>query len=615
MKTRLSSGFGLFLLAVIFLLIVLLGNLMFGGVRLDLTENRLYTLSDGSREIVESIDEPLTLYFFFSDKASQDLTALRGYAQRVQELLQRYQSLARGKIRLQIIDPEPFSDQEDQATLFGLQAIPLPSGNELYFGLAGTNALDDHEVIPFFQPDKEEFLEYEISRLLQSLARPERPTVGLMSSISLNGDVNPQTFQTTPPYIVVEQLSDLVTIQDIDAGAAEISDEIDVLVIVHPKNLADETLRAIDQFAMRGGRILAFVDPLAEMDRPAQMSPMMPAPSGQSSDLNRLTSAWGVTLRDGQFIGDGQIALQVSGASGRPIRHLGILGLGPDNLSREDVVTSRLEMVNLASAGILDVSADRTTDVVPLMLSTQFAMPLDVMQLQMMSDPQDLQQGFDPTGEQYTLAARISGTAQSAFKDQAPTGEAEFLDSTTQLNVILVADTDLLSDRMWVQVQDFFGQRIASAWANNGDLVVNAVDNLVGSASLISVRSRGRFTRPFDVVQDLRREAEARYLQSANDLQAQLADTESKLSELEAQREESNLLGFSPEQAQALDKFQEEKLRIRKQLRDVRHQLDRDIEALGSQLKFLNIFLVPVLLTLFLLAFNYVRLRKRISDE
>ena len=612
MKKKYYSGLGLCLLALGFLMFTLLNNVLFGGLRLDLTGNNLYTLSDGSREILESIDEPVNLYFFFSEKSSEDLTSLRVYATRVREMLEEYELAAKGKINLSIVDPEPFSEAEDQAAEFGLQGITVSTaGEELYFGLAATNALDDQEVIPFFQPDKEEFLEYEISKLIQSLSVVEKPVVGVLSSLEVQGNMNMQTYQMTPPWMVVDQLRQLFTVQTINPEDT-IPAEIDILLLIHPKQLSEAMLFSIDQFVMGGGRLLAFIDPLAETDRPAQANPMMPAPpSIQVSTLNRLTEAWGVTMRSDVILGDSQTALAVGGIDGTPVRHLAILGMEGDNFSRDDIVTSSLESINLSTAGILDVAEDASVQVEPLITSSTFAMPMEALQFQFLSDPNDLKQGFKPTGESYLVAARLSGSAPSAFPEGLEESEGTVLTETDNLNVILVADTDILSDRMWVQVQEFFGQRIASPWANNGDMVINALDNLSGGASLISIRSRGRFSRPFDVVQDLRREAEASYLEKANDLQARLTETEQKLSDLQSSQSENNLLVLTPEQEEALVQFQQEKVEIRRQLREVRHQLDSDIEVLGSTLKFLNIALIPILMTLLLLVVNYIRVNRR----
>ena len=627
MRNSINSGIALLLVVIGFLVFTMLNNQLFSGIRLDLTESNLYTLSEGSLDIVSTIDEPINLYFFFSDSASRELTGLRAYAKQVQDLLEEYELKADGGINMTIIDPEPFSEEEDRANTFGLQSVPVSStGSELYFGLAGTNALDDQLVIPFFQPDKEAFLEYEISKMIQTLQTPEKPVVGLLSSIKVQGDVNMQTFQTTPAWIMIDQIEQLFEVETVESSITSVPENIDLLLVIHPKALAEETLYALDQFAMGGGRLLIFVDPMAERDRAASANPMMQRAPPEPSDLNRLTTAWGVTLRPGIVLLDSQNALSVSGGpSGQPVRHLAILGMGQDNFSADDITISALENINMASVGILDISDDLETKITPLIQSSTFAKASEAMQLQFLTNPADLQKGFEPTGEVYPVAVRIEGKANSAFsgsldseeKPSAALGNepSAHIAATDDINVILVADTDLLSDHMWVQVQNFFGQRIASPWANNGDFVTNTVDNLVGSAALISVRSRGRFSRPFNVVQDLRREAETRYLESANDLQAQLSETEQQLSALETSRSEQGLLSLSPEQETALVEFQQEKLRIRKQLRDVRHQLDKDIEGLGSMLKFLNIALIPILLTLMLLMLSYAKTVKRSSNE
>jgi len=613
MKRKLFSSTGLLLLVFAFLAFTVLNNLFFSTLRLDLTENNLYTLSDGSKEIIDSIDETINFYFFFSNKASEDLTSLRTFAKRVEELLGEYALYSDGKINLQIIDPEPFSEAEDQAADFGMQGVPVnSSGDELYFGLAGTNALDDQAVIPFFQPDKEELLEYEISKLLHNLTVTEKPVIGLMSELKIQGDMDMQTFQSTPPWMLVSQIEQLFEVEKIDVSADTIPDNVDVLMVVHPKNISEATTFAIDQFVMNGGHLLAFVDPLAETDRP-QANPMMPAPpTQQSSDLNRLLSVWGLEMKANSILGDAHTALTVSaGPTGTPVRHLGIQGLQPDNFSADDVITAPLENINIATAGILERKDDASTTIVPMITSSPFAMPLDSFQFQFLSDPSDLQKGFEPTGEKYIIAARITGPADSAFPDGIEGVETEVVKHSDEINVIVVADTDMLSDRLWVQVQNFFGQRLASPFADNSDFVINTLDNLSGSSALISVRSRGRYSRPFDVVQDLKREAEARYLQSANSLQTRLTETETKLSELQQSKKQQNLLSLSEEQEAALVQFQNEKMQIRKQLRDVRHQLDKDIEALGTTLKFINIALIPILLTLFALVMNYIRLSRR----
>jgi len=608
MNRNFISGLGLFLLALAFVMVILLNNLWFSGIRVDLTENKLFTLAAGTREIVEDIDEPINLYFFFSEKASEDLTTLRAYANRVRELLQEYALLADGKINLQLIDPEPFSDAEDRAAAFGLQGVPANSaGDELYFGLAATNALDDQQVIEFFQPDKEEFLEYEISKLIQNLLVQSKPKVGLLSTLKVQGDIDMNTFQTTPAWVVIDQIDQASELQTIAPDAESLPAGLDLLVLIQPRGLGESLLSSIDQFALSGGRILVFVDPLAEMDQ-SQVNPMMGMSGAESSIDFPLLAGWGVLLRKDVVLGDAQQALTVSGADGQPVRHLSILGLQAQNFNIEDVTLSSLETINVSTAGILDVLDQRSTQVDVLMASSEYAMPIERLRLKMLGDPSELLPDFKATGLVYPVAVRITGSATSQYPVTVD-GDDSVL-NTGQLNVIVVADTDILTDRLWVQLQDFFGQRIVSPWANNGDFVTNAVDNLTGSSALISIRSRGRFSRPFEVVQDLRREAEASYLNSANDLQSQLAETERQLGELESSRDEQNLLSLSPEQEATLVRFQQEKLRIRKALRNVRHQLDKDIEMLGSTLKFMNIVLMPLVLTFILLVLKYLRLHQ-----
>jgi len=600
------SAIALILLAAAFLVFTLLNNVWLSGIRLDLTENKLFTLSAGTREITAQIDEPINLYFFFSEKASEDLTTLRAYATRVRELLQEYALLADGKINLQLIDPQPFSDAEDRAAAFGLQSVPVNNaGDELYFGLAGSNALDNLQVISFFQPDKEAFLEYEISKLIQNLLVQKKPKVGLLSSLKVQGDMDMNTFQTTPPWVVVDQIDQSAELEVITPDAEILPTDLDLLILIQPRGLTESLLISIDQFALAGGRILVFLDPMAEMDQ-SRAAPMLDMVANDADFDLPLLESWGIQLRRDLVLGDAQQALTVSGANGQPVRHLAILGLQTSNFKVDDVTLSSLETINVSTAGILDVLEHRTTEVDVLMSSSEYAMPMDRVRLRMLSDPSELLADFKPTGLLYPVAVRITGPAETHYP--AEVGERVTVSNTKNLNVIVVADTDILSDRLWVQMQDFFGQRIVSPWANNGDFVTNAVDNLTGSSALISIRSRGRFSRPFEVVQDLRREAEASYLSSANDLQMQLAETEAQLGQLEASRDEQNLISLSPEQEATLVQFQQEKLRIRKALRDVRHQLDQDIEMLGTTLKFVNIVLMPLLLTLGLLVFNYLRL-------
>ena len=625
---RLSSTLMLVVIFGIFFAFTMLNNALFSSARIDLTENKLYTLTLGTRDLIAEIDEPIKFRFFFSQRASEDLTALRAYARRVQELLEEYQALAGGSINLEIIDPEPFSEEEDLAAQFGLQSVPVNNaGDELYFGLVGTNSVDDQLIISFFQPDKEEFLEYDISRIIHQLNSSRKPKVGLLSSLKIQGDIDTSTFQTTPAWVVIDQLTQQYEVVDVAMDATELPRDMQLLIIVHPKSLSDATLFAIDQFAMAGGRVLLFVDPLAEMER----RPPGAMPTEPASDFS-LLSNWGMQLRADTVLADSVAALNVGGSNGQPVRHLGILGLSAENFNSDDVSLASLESINVTTSGILDMVGRPESRIDILIQSSENAMPMASTEFQSLTDPEQLLKTFVPTGERYTIAARISGKAVTAYPEGVdfetvpgadPEVEVEgqgqvestrdtqlhqaVLTGTDKLNVIVVADTDILTDRLWVQVQNFFGQTIASPWANNGDFVLNSVDNLLGGSELISIRSRGRFSRPFTVVESLRLAAQSKYQKSADTLQRELEETEAELNEVESSQSDQNLLALSPEQEQAITQFQDEKLRIRKQLRDVRHQLDKDIEGLGATLKLINIIVLPLLLVLVIFAMRYTR--------
>jgi len=612
----------------IFFAFTMLNNALFSSARIDLTENKLYTLTLGTRDLIAEIDEPIKFRFFFSQRASEDLTALRAYARRVQELLEEYQALSGGSINLEIIDPEPFSEEEDLAAQFGLQSVPVNNaGDELYFGLVGTNSVDDQLIISFFQPDKEEFLEYDISRIIHQLNSSRKPKVGLLSSLKIQGDIDTSTFQTTPAWVVIDQLTQQYEVVDVAMDATELPRDMQLLVIVHPKSLSDPTLFAIDQFAMAGGRVLLFVDPLAEMER----RPPGAMPTEPASDFS-LLSNWGMQLRADTVLADSAAALNVGGSNGQSVRHLGILGLSAENFNSDDVSLASLESINVTTSGILDMVGRPESRIDILIQSSENAMPMASTEFQSLTDPEQLLKTFVPTGERYTIAARISGKAVTAYPEGVdfetvpgadPEVEVEgqgqvestrdtqllqtVLTGTDKLNVIVVADTDILTDRLWVQVQNFFGQAIASPWANNGDFVLNSVDNLLGGSELISIRSRGRFSRPFTVVESLRLAAQSKYQKSADTLQRELEETEAELNEVESSQSDQNLLALSPEQERAITQFQDEKLRIRKQLRDVRHQLDKDIEGLGATLKLINIIVLPLLLVLGIYTMRYTR--------
>jgi len=622
---RLTVGGGaLIALGVLFVGLTVLSDHVLRGARLDLTEHRLYTVTPGTRHIVDTLTEPVNLYFFYSERAASGLPAVRVYGQRVREFLQEVADRSRGRIRLHVIDPQPFSEEEDRASEFGIRAVPLDSsGKSLYLGLAGTNSTDGRAVIDFFDPSKEPFLEYDVAKLLVELSQPKKPVIGWLSSIPMSGGYDPAVGQPRSPWMVYSQAQQLFTVRNLSPGLTQVDPDVDVLVLVHPKNLPLASKYAIDQYALRGGRLLVFLDPIAEQD--AGAGPMTMPGASRASSLEPLLSSWGVSFDPNEVLGDLERGLTVTVRPGEPpVRDIAIPGFDRSSLAAGDIITSGLTEITMETAGILRPKKDAGVRFEPLIQSSTHSAPIPAQRFEQLTDPSSLRDGFKPTGERYTVAARVTGMVKTAFPDGPPAGaapaagQAQLTASSKPLNLVVLADSDMLSDPLWVRWQNFLGQRAASAWANNGDLVWNALDNLAGSSDLISVRGRASFLRPFERVDALRTGAEDRFRAEQRELEMQLAQTEQKLDALQANRgaESASRASGSPlilsaDQERELQRFQQEKLRIRKELRDVKAGLDRDIQALGGRLKLINIVLVPAVFALLALLLAGAARRRR----
>jgi len=649
MQRALISTLGLVLAAVLLVAVNLLAGLGLKSARIDLTADKLYTLSDGTKSILKGIAEPITLRFYFSEKAAAAVPQLRTYANRVRELLEEYAAQSKGKLRLEVIDPEPFTDNEDRAVQAGLQGAPIDAGGSqvLYFGLVGTNSTDDTQTIGFFQQEKEPFLEYDLTKLVYNLSYPKKPVVGLIAGLPQmgTGPAGMGRFTGQPdPWAVMEQLQAVFTVKALDAKMTRVDPEVKLLLIVHPKGLSDDALYAIDQFVLGGGKAVVAVDPHSEAAAQAQpQNPMMMMPQMRdtTSELPTLFAAWGVEMPKDKVVGDRFMALRVNTGKGgrRQIVDYPVwMGLNKEQLAEGDIVTNEISRLVFASAGTLKKKEGGTTTLTPLASTTEETQLIEADTLKFM-DPETLLKDFKSGGGRQVIAARISGPAKSAFPDGPPKakpeekkeGEAKpeepkaeeakkeiptphLAESKGPINLIVIADTDFLDDRFWVQVQDFFGQRMAVPSAGNGDFLVNAVDNLAGSSDLIGLRSRGKSTRPFTVVEQLRRSAEVKFLAQEKALRTKLEEAEKKIAELRKAAPTGAAAALvSDEQKQALDQFRGEVLDTRKQLRDVQRNLRSDIERLATQLKFANIGLVPIVVVLAALLVAMARRRRRMA--
>ena len=608
--------------------------------RLDLTDERLYTLSRGTLTTLSKIDEPITLRFYFSNRLVDEVPSYGVYARRVRELLDQYVAAAHGKIRLEAYDPLPFSDAEDRAVAFGLQGVPLDiQGEQVYFGLAATNSTDDQQTIAFFQPERERFLEYDLTKLVHSLAFPKKTVVGLISALPLEGDVMAMMRgRPSEPMAIIEQLQQLDTIKPLAGDIDAVPPDIDVLMLVHPQKLSERTLYAIDQFVLKGGKALVFVDPYSELQasHPSQFNP---PGSPSASNLEQLFKAWGFEVPANTVAGDRRDAQRVGvpGARGgtRPLDYVAWLNLKADNLNRSDMITADLSHINMASAGIIEPLADAKTKIEPLITTSPDSEKIPAEKLTGLPDVAGLLAEFKPENKRYTLAARVTGPAESAFPDgppkppeaaakpEAKEGEPKpatepaapasepLKQSAKPIDVVVVADTDLLDDKFWLQKQDFFGHRLLAPTANNGDFVANAIEVLAGGEDLVGLRSRGTSARPFELVDEIQRDAQARYSAEESALQTKLKETQEKLASLTGKDQANTPTTLSPEQAKAVEEFRTDMLQTRRQLRNVQAALRSDIARLKRRLRFLDIALIPIVVAVAAVALGVLRLRRR----
>ncbi len=606
MNRKASTGGHLALIMIGLVALVMLSSALLRGARLDLTQNRLHTLTDGTKAELADIKEPINLYFFFSDKASEAQPQLRTYANRVRELVEEIAAKSAGKITLKAIDPAPFSEEEDRATGFGLQALPLGQGDDkVFFGLAGTNSTDGQMIIPFFDPAKEAFLEYDVMKLVHGLKTTTKPIVGVISSLNMAQGFDPASRRMTPGWAFMTSLSELFEVRQLNAASTTtIAPEIKTLVLVHPKGMTDDLADAVDQFVLRGGKLLVFVDPNAEADQEAQdpNNPNGQTFADKSSDMPKLFKSWGVTYDPNKVLVDPIHALQVQTPQGVPVRHPVILGFASDSINQDDVVSSQLGALNFSTTGVFGLAEGAPLKLTALVQSSDKAALTTSERVRFMPDPESLMNGYSPSGERYVLAGRLEGKLKTAFPGKS--GADRLTESKEPADIILIADTDMLTDRLWVQVQSMFGQQVMNAFANNGDLAINAVDNLTGSSALISVRGRATSARPFTRVADLRHSADERFRVKEQELNKELAETERKLNDLQSSKSKESAMILSPEQKAELESFQAKKVQIRKDLRQVRRQLDASIESLGTRLKFNDILTFPLLLTVGVFFFN-----------
>lgn len=623
----------LLLAAILFLALNVAAARIFSGARLDLTEDQLFTLSDGTADLLGELNEPVSLRFFFSEKAAAPYPTILQYGNRVADMLGEFEALAGGAIDLQIMDPEQFSEDEDAAVAAGMQGVPTASGDTLYLGLVASDSTDKQTVIPFFAQEREAFLEYDLAKIIHSLSQAEKPRIALLTSLPMEygaGGVMAYVQGQSRPFVIYEQLQQFFEIETLAPDFAAIPEGISVLLIVHPPNLADQQLYAIDQYVLAGGHTIAFIDSFAEAAAASLTGPPSSgiAPVAEASGLGPLLAAWGVELVPSSIIADLELGQKVDMGGGGPrsVRDYVIwLALRQPYLSGDDIVSAAVNSLNFASAGALRQIEGATTGFQPIVWSSAEAALIPADSARGNPDPDDLIRATTPDGQNYTMVARLSGAASSAFPDGPPATSdspepgdmaTHLAEASEGIRVLLGSDVDFFDDRFWVQVQDFFGQRVATPFADNGAFILNAVDHMAGSEALIGLRSRGTSQRPFQVVEQIRRQAETRFLAEEQRLQEKLTATEQRLVALESPGEAAVQSGaevYSPEQEAEIQTFRQELLQTRRDLRQVQRNLRRDIDQLGDLLTAMNILLVPLLLVLGALAVQAWKRRRRLA--
>lgn len=603
-----------------FALNIFAGN-QFKAKRIDLTERKLFTLSNGTKNILSQIGEPITLKFYYSKKLATGLASLDSYAKQVREVLTEYQRLSNGKIVLQEIDPVPFSEDEDMALGYGLHGVPMDeAGSAFYFGLVGTNSTDTENHIAFFQEDREAYLEYDITQMVYQLLHPKKPTLGVMTSLPIMGNSHDlfghgHVHNQVEPWRIWSQLNALYDVQLLPTAGAVIPGNLDLLLVLSPEGLDEASLYAIDQYVLRGGHLLGFFDTFIETSLNSHA-----VKAEETAALNKLLKAWGVELAAGKVVADRQNSKKVWFSKDdrrQTVDYPFWFDVKKNGLNSDDIITGNLDLLTMTTPGYFEFTGGSSTRITKLVSSSEDATTFaadDVKAYQ--EDPASLNRTYQKDSKVYPIAVRIEGNAKSAFPygqpgDDVRKSQAHLTASKQGINVVLVADVDLLYDKFWLRKQSFLGQQIVLPVASNGNLLFNAVDNLIGSSDLAAVRSRSAFARPFTTLQEIAKAAQVRYHDKEKILLERLKETEKRLQHLNDNAGDAESIILSAAQKLEIESFRQEHLAIRKQLREVQHELQRDIEDITTRIKVVNIALMPILVGVAGLAIAWLRIRNR----
>jgi ABC-type uncharacterized transport system involved in gliding motility auxiliary subunit len=634
MNKKLLSLAAVFFLVALFFGVNIIAQNVFRNATLDLTADRLFTLSEGARNIARGVNEPLRLTMYFSNRAAVDNPAFMAHAQRVREILDEFARESTGKITLKVINPEPYSDEEEQAVRDGLEPIPVSAkGDVMFFGLVGTNSVNGKQVIPQFDPRNERLLEYDLAKMVHSLRTAVKKKVGVMSTLGIQTfAIDPATQRPMPKskWQVFVQLAETFEIEEIPTTATAIPEGIEVLAVIHPKGLSEQTLYAIDQFVMRGGRLMAFVDPQCQTDDTINARDQMQAMlADRSSNLKRLFDAWGVEVSDTSIVLDNIYAPRQQQPSGNGVIEvptLPFLMLRGDAIVRDDEVGRGLDTVNVFFSGAISKkdAADGLT-IIPLLQSSEDSMMIEKSQIQFVQDMARLMEMFNSQNTKHTIAARLSGRIKSAFPDGPPKPETPDVSQPTPdpakhlreskgvANMLLAADVDMLNDRAWGQEVQIGRSKSFIPAASNGLFFVGGMENLAGSSDLLSIRPRASAARPFDRVEKIKAQAAKEVATAQRAAQDKVREFEAKLNEeiRKRQPKADGTFDAPPDLEDRIKKLQADLYQANRENRQVLRDQNKGIEEMGRNLRIINIALVPAAVALLAVGLGMYRASRR----
>jgi ABC-type uncharacterized transport system involved in gliding motility auxiliary subunit len=615
-----KTGGGIGLLILVVLCVNIIAARVHG--RIDVTAEKVYTLSDGTKDIIKDLKNDVEIKFYFSRSIKELPVQIKTYASRVEEVLGEYAARSGGRITVSFIDPKPDTDDEEWARKYGVQGVALPTASEMFFGVVFLQGTLEN-AIPYLDPRREEFLEYDLSEALLHSQKSEKHKVGILSSLPIMNSSGMGDGQEQGEWAFVTELRKSFEVSEVATTVENISKDLSVLIVYHPKNLSDSTLYAIDQFVVQGGRLIVAVDPMSRVDlmhqARAQQNPS--GPPETSSDLKKLFDAWGIVYDSQQLVGDIEHSVMIN-AGGQELNYPFFINFTTEGLSKSSVTTGNLTSFMFAEGGFLDVKPESGSTLEPLITSSKTAGTVTPM-AGSFTNPVALIPNLKVGSKPMVLAGVVNGKFKSAFPEGKPMGKdsaapdastpqvgAHVKEADKENSIVVIADSDFIFDNNAVDKMRFMNQVMLRPKNGNLAFLINTVDFLGGSKELISIRSKGRVSRPFTVVEDLQRRAQEHWKKVEDDLSNQLSSVQKKLNDLQAQRADGSNLQMTSQQQAAIGTFREEERQVRMKRREVRKNLREDIESLGNKLAAANLLFVPTFVSGFGIAAIYRRSRR-----